>query len=86
MLTHKLLRKKLQSVLVTGLGIAAVFAVGCSSTGSQSRAHTQLPSAINNKSLAASDGIGLVVFGTTTTAVEPRLPKNWKLATAAPTH
>ncbi len=66
---------------IAAVGAVALLAVGCSSA-QESRESRFLSPATSNRSLAASDGLGLMVFGDSATAAKPKLPKNWKLAAA----
>lgn len=89
MLSHQLIAAR-KFVLSAGLGLTAVFALGCSSQQQaawDNPIHTvgRAPSAAH-ETLAAADGLGMIIFGNAPTASEPQLPKNWSLAKADNAH
>lgn len=72
--------------------LAAAFSVGCSSTqqptqSAWSKANNVAPETqsvtITNRTLAAGDQLGVMVFGESAVVAKPRIPSHWILAEAS---
>lgn len=65
------------------IGIVTIMSIGCSSSQNSSTWSRSTPT--DGQSLAAADRLGMLVFGSSAVAAEPKLPAHWTLAEASST-